>query len=259
MPDTTTADFVAAPEEEEERELPKMSFLEHLEELRKRLLISIVAIFAAFIGCWYVADKIFAWLAQPLSKYLPAGEKLVYTRLTEPFMLYMKVAFYAAIFVAAPVILWQLWLFISPGLYKRERRYAAPFIIIASLFFILGGYFGWRVLLPGMCQFFLSTGTQFRQMIKADEFLSFASTVVLAAGLVFETPILILFLAKLGIVTPQFLLKGWKWAIVGAFIISAIVTPSPDPVNQTALAAPIIGLYFIGVAVAFIFGKKQTA
>lgn len=258
MPDTTTApaDFAAA--EDEEHELPKMTFLEHLEELRKRLLISIIAVLVAFLACWNFADRIFAWLAQPLSKWLPPGEKLVYTRLTEPFMLYMKVAFYAGIFVAAPVILWQLWLFIAPGLYKRERRYAAPFIIIASLFFILGGYFGWRVLLPGMCQFFLSTGTQFRQMIKADEFLAFASTVVLAAGVVFETPILIFFLARLGVVTPQFLLRGWKWAIVGSFIIAAIVTPSPDPVNQTALAAPMIALYFLGVAIAFIFGKKTA-
>ena len=259
MADTTTADFSAAPAEDEEPELPKMSFLEHLEELRKRLVISIVAILVAFLACWNFADRIFGWLAQPLSKWLPPGEKLVYTRLTEPFMLYMKVAFYAGIFVAAPVIIWQLWLFISPGLYKRERRYAAPFIVVASLFFIAGGYFGWRVLLPGMCKFFLSTGTQFRQMIKADEFLSFASTVVLAAGAVFETPILIFFLARLGVVTPQFLMRGWKWAIVGSFILSAIVTPSPDPVNQTALAAPMIALYFLGVGIAYAFGKKTEA
>ena len=259
MADTTTADFTATPSEEEEHQLPKMSFLEHLEELRKRLIVSLVAILVAFLACWNFADRIFAWLALPLSKWLPPGEKLVYTRLTEPFMLYMKVAFYAGIFVAAPVILWQVWLFISPGLYKRERRYAAPFIIIASLFFIAGGYFGWRVLLPGMCQFFLSTGTQFRQMIKADDFLSFASTVVLAAGAVFETPILIFFLARLGVVTPGLLMRGWKWAIVGSFIISAIVTPSPDPVNQTALAAPMIALYFIGVGIAYAFGKKTEA
>jgi sec-independent protein translocase protein TatC len=244
------------PTPDEEHELPKMSFLEHLEELRKRLLISIIAILVAFIACWNFADRIFAWLATPLSKFLPPGEKLVYTRLTEPFMLYMKVAFYASIFVAAPIILLQLWLFISPGLYKRERRYAAPFIIVATFFFLLGGYFGWRVLLPGMCDFFLKTGTQFRQMIKADEFLSFASTVVLGSGAVFETPILIFFLARLGVVTPAFLMRGWKWAIVGSFIVAAIVTPSPDPVNQTAFALPLIGLYFLGVLIAFLFGKK---
>ena len=255
MADTTTADFTAAPEDEE-RELTKMSFLEHLEELRKRLIVSFVALGVAFLVCWNFADRIFGWLDRPLAKFLPPGEKLVFTRLTEPFMLYMKVAFFAGIFVASPVILWQLWLFISPGLYKRERRYAAPFIIIASLFFIIGGYFGWRVLLPGTCAFFLETGKQFKQMIKADEFFSFASTIILATGLVFETPILIFFLARLGIVTPAFLMQKSKWAIVLAFIIAAIVTPTPDMVTQTALALPMIGLYFLGVAVAYVFAKK---
>jgi len=255
MADTTTADFTAAPEDEE-RELTKMSFLEHLEELRKRLIVSFVALGVAFLVCWNFADRIFGWLDQPLAKFLPPGEKLVFTRLTEPFMLYMKVAFFAGIFVASPVILWQLWLFISPGLYKRERRYAAPFIIIASLFFIIGGYFGWRVLLPGTCAFFLETGKQFKQMIKVDEFFSFASTIILATGLVFETPILIFFLARLGIVTPAFLMQKSKWAIVLAFVIAAIVTPTPDMVTQTALALPMIGLYFLGVAVAYVFAKK---
>jgi sec-independent protein translocase protein TatC len=171
----------------------------------------------------------------------------------------MKVAFFAGIFVASPIILWQLWLFISPGLYKRERRYAAPFIIIASLFFIAGGYFGWRVILPGACKFFLETGTNFRQMVKIDEFYSFASTIILAAGVIFETPILIFFLARLGVVTPAFLLQKSKWAIVISFVVAAIVTPSPDPFNQTALALPMIALYFIGVGVAYVFQKKQPA
>ncbi|PYQ56845.1 MAG: twin-arginine translocase subunit TatC, partial [Acidobacteria bacterium] len=177
------------------------------------LIVSFVALGVAFLVCWNFADRIFGWLDQPLAKFLPPGEKLVFTRLTEPFMLYMKVAFFAGIFVASPVILWQLWLFISPGLYKRERRYAAPFIIIASLFFIIGGYFGWRVLLPGTCAFFLETGKQFKQMIKVDEFFSFASTIILATGLVFETPILIFFLARLGIVTPAFLMQKSKWRV----------------------------------------------
>jgi len=255
----TAAEFTEAPTENDEHELPKMSFLEHLEELRKRLIVSIVALGAGFLVCWNFADRIFGWIEQPLVKFLPPGEKLVYTKLTEPFLLYMKVAFFAGIFVASPIILWQLWLFISPGLYKRERRYAAPFIIIASLFFMAGGYFGWRVILPGACKFFLETGTQFRQMVKIDEFYSFASTIILAAGLIFETPILIFFLARLGVVTPAFLLQKSKWAIVISFVIAAIVTPSPDPFNQTALALPMIVLYFIGVGVAYVFQKKQTA
>jgi len=252
----TTAGLGAG--EEPEHELPKMTFLEHLEELRKRLLISIIALGVGFLLCWNFADRIFAWIEQPLAKFLPPGEKLVFTRLTEPFLLYMKVAFFAGIFIASPIILLQLWLFISPGLYKRERRYAAPFIIIASLFFILGGYFGYRVLLPGTCAFFLETGRQFRQMIKVDEFFSFASTIILATGLVFETPILIFFLARLGIVTPAFLMQKFKYAVVIAFIIAAIVTPTPDMVTQTALALPMIGLYLLGIAIAYMFGKKPA-
>ncbi len=256
---TETAEPAAglgAPNEEAEPELPKMTFLQHLEELRKRLLVSIIALGVGFLVCWNFADRIFAFIEQPLTKFLPPGDKLVFTRLTEPFLLYMKVAFFAGIFVASPVILLQLWMFISPGLYKRERRYAAPFIIIASLFFILGGYFGYRVILPGTCAFFLETGRQFKQMIKVDEFFSFASTLILATGLVFETPILIFFLARLGIVTPAFLMQKFKYAVVLAFVISAIVTPTPDMVTQTALALPMIGLYLIGIAIAHVFGKK---
>jgi sec-independent protein translocase protein TatC len=252
------ADGFEVSEDESERQLPKMSFLEHLEELRKRLIVSIVALGAAFLLCWNFADRIFAILEKPLAKFLTPGDKLVYTRLTEPFMLYMKVAFFAGIFIASPIILLQLWLFIAPGLYKKERRYAAPFIIVASLFFIAGGYFGYRVLLPGTCAFFLETGRQFKQMIKADEYFSFASTLILATGLVFETPILIFFLARLGVVTPAFLMQKLKYAIVLAFIIAAIVTPTPDMITQTALALPMIGLYLLGVGIAYVFGKKVT-
>jgi len=253
----TTADRVAG--ETGEHELSKMSFLEHLEELRKRLIVSVIAIFVAFLACWNFADRIFAIIQEPLTKFLPNGDKLAYTKLTDPFFLYMKVAFFAGLFVASPVILLQLWLFIAPGLYKSERRYAAPFIIFASLFFIAGGYFGYRVLLPGTCGFFVETGKQFKQMITINEYFSFASTIVLASGLVFETPILIFFLARLGIVTPAFLLQKFKFAIVLSFIIAAVVTPTPDMVTQSALALPMIALYGLGILIAYLFGKKPAA
>ncbi|HKS25488.1 MAG TPA: twin-arginine translocase subunit TatC [Thermoanaerobaculia bacterium] len=255
MDDTVDTTALAA-DDDKERELPKMSFLDHLEELRKRLLVSIVALLAGFLVCWGYADKIYGYLQAPLLKVLPPGDKLAYTRLTAPFILYMKVAFLAGIFLAAPVILLQLWLFIAPGLYKRERTLAAPFIIGATIFFVVGGYFGYRVLLPGMCGFFVETGKQFKQMITIDDYYSFSSTIILATGAVFETPILIFFLARLGIVTPAFLLQKFKYAVVLAFIISAIVTPTPDMMTQTTLALPMIGLYLIGVAVAYLFGKK---
>jgi sec-independent protein translocase protein TatC len=240
-------------------DLPKMSFLEHLEELRKRLIISIIAIFVAFLACWNFADKIYGKLQEPLTRALPPGDKLAYTRLTAPFFLYMKVAFFAGIFLAAPVILLQVWLFISPGLYKRERRYAAPFIIFASLFFLIGGYFGYAYLLPGTCKFFIETGKQFKQMITIDDYFSFSSMLVLASGAVFETPILIFFLAKFGIVTPAFLMQKFKYAVVLAFVISAIVTPTPDMVTQTMLALPMIVLYLLGVGIAYLFGQRHDA
>jgi sec-independent protein translocase protein TatC len=248
------ADPIADPD----AELPKMSFLDHLEELRKRLLYSFIAVAVGFFACWAFAEPIFAKLQEPLTQFLPAGDKLAYTRLTAPFFLYMKVAFFAGLFVAAPVILLQVWLFIAPGLYKKERRLAAPFIIFGSVFFLIGGYFGYRFLLPATCSFFVETGKQFKQMVTVDDYFSFASLIILATGLVFETPILIFFLARLGIVTPAFLMQKFKYAIVLSFIIAAIVTPTPDIVTQAALAIPMILLYLIGVAVAFLFAKNPA-
>ena len=257
MTDTAPTVDAAEEPEESERELHKMSFLEHLEELRKRLLVSIIAIGGGFLLCWYYAERIFGYIQLPLTEFLPAGDKkLAYTKLTEPFFLYMKVAFFAGIFIASPIIILQIWYFIAPGLYKRERRYAAPFIIFATLFFVLGGWFGYKYLLPGTCKFFVETGAQFKQMIKVDEYFSFASTIILATGLVFETPILIFFLARLGIVTPAFLMQKFKYAVVLSFIIAAIVTPTPDMVTQTFLAVPMIVLYLLGIGIAYAFGKK---
>jgi len=250
----TSADFVE--DDAVHPELPKMSFLDHLEELRKRLMISFVAILVGFLACWHFAETIFGWMQAPIAKYLPKGETLAYTRLTAPFFLYMKVAFFAGIFIASPIILLQLWLFIAPGLYRKERRYAAPFIIFASVFFLTGGWFGYSLLLPKTCQFFVETGKEFKAMVTIDDYFSFASTIILASGLIFETPILIFFLARLGIVTPAFLMQKFKYAVVLSFIISAIVTPTPDMVTQTFLAVPMIGLYLIGVLVAWMFGKK---
>ena len=243
----------------DDNDLQKMSFLDHLEELRKRLLISLAAAAGGFFVCWAFAEKIYGKLQEPLTHFLAPGDKLAYTRLTAPFFLYMKVAFFAGLFVAAPVILLQLWLFVAPGLYKKERRMAAPFIIFGSLFFIAGGYFGYRFLLPATCSFFMETGRQFKQVITVDDYFSFSSTIILATGLVFETPILIFFLARLGIVTPAFLMQKFKYAVVLAFVIAAIVTPTPDMVTQSALAIPMILLYLIGVVVAWAFGKKVDA
>jgi sec-independent protein translocase protein TatC len=254
--DTSAALDGGVADDQEEHELPKMTFLDHLEELRKRLLVSFAAVGAGFLLCWSYADKLYALLERPLTAYLAPGDRLAYTRLTAPFFLYMKMAFFAGLFIASPIVLLQLWLFISPGLYKRERRYAIPFILFASIFFIAGGYFGYRVLLPATCGFFVETGKQFKQMITIDDYFSFSTLIILASGLVFETPILIFFLARLGIVTPAFLLQKFKYAVVLAFVISAVITPTPDMVTQSALAIPMILLYLLGIGIAYAFGKK---
>jgi len=237
--------------------LKSMSFLDHLDELRRRLTYSLVAVCVAFLVCWSFAPNIFEVLQRPLLQYLEPGERLAYTRLTAPFFLYMKVAFFSAIFLSAPIILTQLWLFIAPGLYPKEKRYALPFIFFASVFFVGGGYFGYEVVFPMACAFFVEMGRNFQQVITVDDYFSFASKLILAMGLVFETPILIFFLSRLGIVTPQFLMKNFKYAVVATFIIAAVITPTPDMVTQSALAIPMILLYLLGVLVSYIFGVPR--
>lgn len=242
--------------DEERDELPRMSFLQHLDELRKRLIISFIALVGGFFVCWAFAPEIFRILEQPLLNHLPEGERLAFTRLTAPFFLYMKVAFFAGVFAASPIVLTQVWLFISPGLYPRERRYAIPFIVFATLFFLAGGYFGYKVVLPLACAFFVELGSDFQQVLTIDEYFSFSGKLLLGLGLVFETPILIFFLARLGIVTPAFLLQKFKFAVVLIFIIAAVITPTPDIVTQSALAIPMILLYLLGIGISYIFGKK---
>lgn len=238
-------------------ELNRMTILEHLEELRKRIMWSIAAVIGGFLLCWYWAPKIFAWMAVPITQFLPAGEKLAFTGLVDPFMLYMKVALLAGIFVASPVILWQFWLFVSPALYRHERSIVVPFVILTTIFFMSGGYFGYKIAFPMVVKFLLSVGQNFRQVITINEYFSMASKVILGLGLVFELPVLIMVLARFGIVTAKFLLKYFRFAVLIIFIVAAIITPTPDIPTQCVFALPMIGLYLLGVLVAWIFGKKR--
>ena len=237
--------------------LEELSFLQHLDELRRRLIIVFASLIASFLACWSFAPTIFSIIQQPVTRYLPDGQ-LAFTSLTGPFLLYMKVALFAGVFLASPVIILQIWLFIRPGLYRRERRYAVPFIFFSSAFFIVGGYFGFRVVLPLACQFFVDMGSGFDDVITIDDYFSFASRLVLGLGLVFETPILIFFLARLGLVTPGFLIRNFKYAVLIIFIIAAVITPTPDIVTQSALALPMIVLYLLGVTIAWLFGRKDA-
>lgn len=240
-----------------DEDLPKMTLLEHLDELRRRIGVSLIAVLVGFLVCWYFAPKIFAWLAMPLVQFLPEGEKLAFTGLIDPFMLYVKVALLAGIFVASPVVLLQLWLFVAPGLYRHERRVAVPFLVFTTLFFLAGGYFGWAVAFPAVCRFLLSVGKDFRQVITVNEYFSMASKVILGLGLVFELPVLILFLSRLGVVDHRFLLRHFRYAVLAIFVIAAVITPTPDIATQSVFAAPMIVLYLLGVVVAWIFGRRK--
>ncbi|MBZ5589823.1 MAG: twin-arginine translocase subunit TatC [Acidobacteriia bacterium] len=238
-------------------DLPRMTLLEHLDELRKRLMWSIVAVFVGFLLCWYWAQPIFRWMSVPITQFLPAGEKLAFTGLVDPFMLYMKVALLAGIFLASPVVLWQFWLFVSPALYRNERRLVIPFIVFTTLFFLAGGYFGYKIAFPMVVRFLLTVGQDFRQVVTINEYFSMASKVILGLGLVFEMPVLIMLLARFGIVTAKFLLKYFRFAVLIIFIIAAVITPTPDIPTQCVFALPMIALYLLGVLVAWIFGKKR--
>lgn len=236
-----------------------MTFLEHLEELRVRLIRSLVALVVGFVACWGFADKIFVFITQPLRKAYPEVQ-FIYTGPTEAFMLYMKMAFFVGIFVAAPFILYQVWAFIAPGLYVHERSYALPFIVSGSVFFVLGGLFGHYILFPMTFDFLgqYSAGSM-TFMPKVSEYYSFYSWFLLGLGLVFQLPVVIFVLARIGIVTAGFLARQFKYALLAAFVISAVITPGGDVVTQSVLAIPLIGLYAIGILVAWAFGRPRRS
>lgn len=238
-------------------DLPRMSLLDHLDELRRRLFVSAAAVFIGFLVCWYFAPEIFAWLERPIREALPPEEKLAFTDLAGPFMLYIKVALLAGIFAASPVVLLQVWLFIRPGLYKRERRLALPFIFFTTMFFIGGGYFGYLVAFPMVVEFLLGVGENFKQVVTIQTYFAMMSKILLGLALVFEMPMLIFFLARLGLVTARQLLRWFRWAVLAIFFIAAIITPTPDIATQTVFAVPMILLYLLGVGVAAVFGRRS--
>ena len=241
----------------ETRGLDRMSLIEHLDELRKRLTVAAGAVFVGFLGAWYFAPAIFRWLEQPILNVLPPGDQLAFTDLSGPFMLYIKVALLAGIFAASPVVLLQVWLFIRPGLYDSERNLALPFIFFTSLFFVAGGYFGYLVAFPMVVKFLLGVGEDFKQVVTIQTYFSMMSKILLGLGLVFEIPMLIFFLARLGLVSARQLIRWYKWAILAIFVIAAVITPTPDIATQSVFAVPMMLLYGLGIIVAALFGRKE--
>jgi sec-independent protein translocase protein TatC len=235
-------------------------FLEHLDELRKRLIYSIIILFVGFIACYIYHKEIFHILAQPLISIDPDKYSSIFAfhKLTEPFFTYLRLSFYVGIFVSSPFLIHQLWLFIAPALYKEEKKYAIPFIFFSSLLFLCGGYFGYQVALKYMVAFFLGEASGLTPVLTMDNYISLSTKVILGMGVVFELPILILFLSLMGLIDHKFLIKNFKYAFLIVFIIAAVITPSGDPVTQTIFAAPMVVLYIVGIGIAYIFGKEKT-
>jgi sec-independent protein translocase protein TatC len=234
----------------------QMTIWEHLEELRRRLIICIISLFVGFAVCWFFRQTIFDFVQAPFLKFVSKGDKLSFISLTEPFFVYMKVSALAALIFTSPVIITQLWFFIAPGLYKKEKMYAIPFIFFSTLFFLSGCVFCYYYVFPFACRYFLDVGSQFKQEVRVDDYFSLFSKLTLAVGLIFEIPILAFFLARIGIINHHFLLNKFKYAILLSFVISAIITPTPDMVTQTILALPMLGLYLFSILIAWLFGRK---
>ena len=245
-----------AAEEEDDR---PMGLMDHLSELRGRLVRCTVAVMVGFIACWAVVDPIFDALVDPLLKVLPDGSHAIYTTLPEGFFTRMHIAFVAGVFVSSPVIFYQIWSFIAPGLYEEEKRHILPVAFMSAVFFVSGGAFCYFIVFPQAFAFFVSYATDsIVAMPKVSDYLSFVLKLILAFGLVFEMPLFAFFLARMGIITAELMRRVRRYAILGIFIVAAILSP-PDVVSQLLMAAPMLVLYEISIYVAVAFGKKPAA
>jgi len=248
------------PIEEGQQEGPhgQMSFLDHLEELRRRILNMLIAVGIAFAACWTFGNDIFKFISKPIEAAV-GSNGMIFLSPTEPFNLIVKISFVVAVFLASPFIMAQAWLFIAPGLYKHERKYALPFIISSSLLFMAGGAFGYLVAFPFALQFLVQMGRDLGMtpQISGVNYFDMFIMIELGLGIVFEIPAVIFVLSRIGIVSAGSLLRNTKYAVLLSFVVAAVITPTADIPNMMTMAVPMIVLYLLGVVVAFVFGKKR--
>jgi sec-independent protein translocase protein TatC len=230
-------------------ELPGMSLMEHLDELRRRIVHSAIYLAAGFIIAWIFRNYCVAFIQAPLNRL---GKSLVFTHPMDPLNLQLQVSLVAGAIIASPFILFQVWLFIAPGLYQRERRFVVPFMAATVTLFLGGASFGYFYVLPGALKILITDfGKNFTSMVTIEDYSSFFLSIILGLGISFEMPILIFFLAMFGIVSPRFLWKNIRYAILAVFLVAAIITPSPDPWTMCIYAIPMLALYLLGIGVAW--------
>jgi sec-independent protein translocase protein TatC len=228
-----------------------MSILEHLDELRSRLFRAAIAFVVALSLCWTISGPVLEFLLRPIRRHLFEGGAITFINITEPFMIHVKASALLAVFISAPYVLYQIWSFVAPGLYKRERRLALPFLFFGTLFFVGGGAFGYYAAVPQAASWLIGLGEEYRASITLRSAFTFESRVILAMGAVFEMPILIFFLARLELVTAGFLLRHFKLAVLVIAVLAAVLTPTGDMVTMSFFVGPMVLLYLLGVGLAY--------
>jgi sec-independent protein translocase protein TatC len=237
----------------------KMSFLDHLDELRRRIIYAVLSLAVGVVIAVFFIDNIFDFIMRPLQAMLPAGQTLIYTDPTEAFMLKVKIALLAGLVIASPLVMTQVWLFIAPGLYVHEKKWAIPFILMSTVCFVGGAAFSHYVVFPLTWAFFASFTTDILTfMPRIQPAFSIYLRLLLAFGVVFQMPTIVLFLARMGVLTARFMIRNVKYAILGIVIISAVVTPDGGGVSLVAMSGPLVLLYIFSIGLAWLFGKKKT-
>jgi sec-independent protein translocase protein TatC len=237
-----------------------MPLMAHLEELRKRIIFSVLGVIVGFLPCWSYADRIFGLLQQPLIRALHhhgLSGGLVYLNPTEPFNLYLEVGFVAGLFTASPFVFYQLWLFIAPGLYRKEKRYVLPFLLSTVGLFIAGGFFGYKMVYPASLDLLIGYGLRFQPVITIAQYTKLFLTIIIGLGLIFEMPILVFFLALMRVITPRWMWRDLGYSIIAIFVVAAMVTPTTDILNMCLFAAPMVALYAISIGVAWLVNSAR--
>ena len=236
----------------------KMSFLEHLDELRKRIIRALLSLAVGVAIAAFFIEDIYAFVMAPLAAMLGPNERMIYTYPTEAFMLWIRIALIAGLFISAPLIFWQVWQFVAPALYAKERRYAIPFVVLSSVGVLSGAAFSHYVAFPLMWKFFASFSSDLVSfMPRIEDSFSLYMRMLLGMAAVFQMPALVFFMARMGVVTARWMTRHFKYAVLIIFIVAAVITPSADYASQMIVAFPMIGLYIISIAIAWIFGKKK--
>jgi sec-independent protein translocase protein TatC len=236
----------------------KMSFLEHLDELRKRIVHSAIAIALCVVAGFYWISDIVDFILSPTRQALPAGVKLIYTQPGEAFSLYVQIALIMGVVLASPFIMYQVWMFIAPGLYSNEKRLAIPFVLFTTIGFMMGAAFNHYIAFPFIMMFFASFNTpDLSFMPKLADVFGLYTKMLLGMGVIFQMPTVVLFLAKMKMVTARFLIKNFKYAFLIIFIAAAVITPTGDPTTQAIFAAPMVALYMLSIVIAWIVGPKR--